>query len=133
MNCKIIARSDSPQFHLKDVIAGTAGAKDYMDMRGVWSALTRRTRNIMDDGEVDLIWWTGDPIDDDDGKFASNCKETLQLLSLYGEEGSRGQDPEVIKLLQETTLLYNAKPIKRLLKLLREAHTKWCNEHPASS
>ena len=53
---KIIARSDGPQFHMKDVIAGTAGAKDYMDMRGVWSALTRRTRNIMDDGEVDLLF-----------------------------------------------------------------------------
>jgi len=66
---KIIARSDSPQFHMKDVIAGTEGAKNYMDMRGVWSALTRRTRKIMDDSEVDLIWWIGDSIFDDEGDY----------------------------------------------------------------
>ncbi len=66
---KIIARGDSPQFHMKDAIAGTAGAKNYMDMRGVWAALTRRTRNIMNDGQVDLIWWIGNPILDDDGNY----------------------------------------------------------------
>ena len=69
---KIIARSDSSQFHMKDVIAGTEGAKDYMDMRGVWSALTRRTRNIMDDSEVDLIWWIGDSIFDDEGNYVDH-------------------------------------------------------------
>ncbi|GEM_PF-1423206 len=76
---KIIARSDGPQFHMKDVIAGTAGAKDYMDMRGVWSALTRRTRNIMDDGEVDLIWWTGDAILDGDGNYVDHIGTVAPL------------------------------------------------------
>lgn len=69
---KIIAQADSPQFHMKDVIARTAGAKNYMDMRGVWSALTRRTRNIMDDSKVDLIWWIGDSIFDGDGNYVDH-------------------------------------------------------------
>lgn len=69
---KIIARSDGPQFHMKDVIAGTTGAKDYMGMRGVWSALTRRTRKIMDDGDVDLIWWIGENIYDDDENYVDH-------------------------------------------------------------
>jgi|UPI0003254002 hypothetical protein len=69
---KIIARSDTPQFHMKDVIEGTDGATTYMDMRGVWSALTRRTRNIMDDGTVDLIWWLGDEITDEAGTYVDH-------------------------------------------------------------
>lgn len=36
------------------------------------SALTRRTRNIMDDGEVDLIWWIGDSILDEDGNYVDH-------------------------------------------------------------
>ena len=66
---KIIARSDSTQFHMREVIDGISGAKDYMDMRGVWSALTRRTRKIMGDSDVDLIWWNRDSIDDADGNY----------------------------------------------------------------
>jgi hypothetical protein len=69
---KVIARSDSPQFHMKDVIDATEGAKNYMDVRGVWSALTRRTRNIMNDSTVDLIWWIGDSILDDDDNYVDH-------------------------------------------------------------
>ncbi|RVT93149.1 hypothetical protein [Sphingomonas crocodyli] len=59
---RIIAQSETRQFHLKDVVAATPGAKDYMDLRGVWSALTRRTRNILGDSKAELIWWVGDHI-----------------------------------------------------------------------
>lgn len=69
---KIIARSDGPEFHMKDVIAGTDGAKDYMDMRGIWSALTRRTRKITGDAGADLIWWVGEPIDDAGEKYVDH-------------------------------------------------------------
>ena len=69
---KIIASSASHQFHMKDVIAGTQGAQNYMDMRGVWSALTRRTRKIMNDDGVDLIWWIGDTIDDAQGNYVDH-------------------------------------------------------------
>lgn len=66
---RVIAQSDSPQFHLKDVIAATDGANDYMDMRGVWSALTRRTRNILNDRDADLIWWDGQTFRDKDDNY----------------------------------------------------------------
>lgn len=69
---KIIAQSSTPQFHMADVIAGTDGAVDYMDMRGVWSALTRRTRKITGDASADLIWWIGEPIDDADEKYVDH-------------------------------------------------------------
>ena len=61
---RIIAQSKTHQFHMKDVIYATDGAKTYMDLRGVWSALTRRTRNILDDGDAELIWWVGENIYD---------------------------------------------------------------------
>ncbi|RXW16772.1 hypothetical protein EST38_g9077 [Candolleomyces aberdarensis] len=69
---------------------------------------------------------------DEDGRFASNCTETLELLKLYGKDGERSEDPEVVKLLEDQDLAYNAKPIKRLLRLLRGADEKWIQEHPAS-
>lgn len=63
---KVIARSETPHFHLKDVVAATSGAESHMDLRAVWSALTRRTRAILDDGEADLIWWDGEIFRDED-------------------------------------------------------------------
>lgn len=56
---KVIAQSDTPQFHMEDVINATNGASNYMHLRGVWSALTRRTRKILNDSDADLIWWDG--------------------------------------------------------------------------
>ncbi|KAK0241723.1 hypothetical protein EDD85DRAFT_1020467 [Armillaria nabsnona] len=54
-------------------------------------------------------------------KWASDCTETLKLLELYGPGGSRLQSPAVKKMIDdETDPPYNAKPIKRLLRLLRE-------------
>ena len=76
---KAIARSNAPQFHMKDVIAATPGASNYMDMRGVWSALTRRTRNIMDDSDADLSWWIGDAINDAKGNYADHLGSVAPL------------------------------------------------------
>ena len=76
---KVIAQSDTPQFHMKDVIDATNGADDYMGMRGVWSALTRRTRNILNDSDADLIWWVGEPINDADGNYVDHVGEVAAL------------------------------------------------------
>lgn len=76
---KVIAQSDTPQFHMKDVIDATSGADDYMGMRGVWSALTRRTRNILDDSDADLIWWVGEQINDADGNYVDHLGEVAAL------------------------------------------------------
>lgn len=76
---KVIAQSDTPQFHMKDVIDATSGADDYMGMRGVWSALTRRTRNILNDSDADLIWWVGEQINDADGNYVDHVGEVAAL------------------------------------------------------
>lgn len=62
----------------------------------------------------------------DDPKFAADCKETLEFLDFYGPLGRRGEDPRVIAVLNDQApVAYNAKPIKRLLRLLREVHEDW--------
>lgn len=67
-------------------------------------------------------------IDDPDGRYVSNCRETLHLLRLYGKEGERDEDPEVLKLMAETEVQYNAKPVKRLLHLLRDIDARWTEQ-----
>ncbi|KAF9465017.1 hypothetical protein BDZ94DRAFT_1320616 [Collybia nuda] len=69
----------------------------------------------------------------DDPKFVSNCTETLVLLELYGINGKRGEDPAVINILNdETDPEYNAKPIKRLLHLLRNIDEAWKKRYRTS-
>lgn len=68
----------------------------------------------------------------DEDRFAQDCTETLRLLGLYGPEGSRLQDPRVSDMIADDTLpVYNAKPIKRLVRLLREIDEAWLKEHPS--
>lgn len=65
-------------------------------------------------------------LEDEDGKLASNIKETVELVELYGRKGARLQHPEVIKLLDDNTPPIDyAKPIKRLLHLLRRINDEW--------
>ncbi|KAJ7178427.1 hypothetical protein C8R43DRAFT_458456 [Mycena crocata] len=65
-------------------------------------------------------------------KYMSDCSETLHLIGLYGAEGQRLQDPDVgEKAKDETEPSYNEKPIKRLLRLLRQVDEKWLTAHPS--
>lgn len=66
---RVIAKSDTPEFHMKDVIDAIDDAETYMDLRGVWSAITRRSRAILDDFEARLIWWEDEGIYDDDENY----------------------------------------------------------------
>lgn len=55
-----------------------------------------------------------------DERWGLACQETIRLLDLYGGED---QDPRITEILNDqSTPTYNAKPIKRLLHLLREIH-----------
>lgn len=58
-------------------------------------------------------------IEDRDGEWMPRCRETLDLLKLYGK-GCEFEDAGVVKLMEEKVVEYNAKPIKRLLHLLRD-------------
>ena len=70
-------------------------------------------------------------IEDSDGRYASNCQETLRLLQLYGQDGECFEDSEVLKLMAETEVAYNAKPVKRLLRLLRDIDTRYTERRGA--
>jgi len=76
---KVIAQSDTPQFHMKDVIDATSGASSYMDLRGVWSALTRRTRKILSDSDADLIWWDGQTFRDEEENYVDQIGRVSTL------------------------------------------------------
>ncbi len=83
---QVIARSKTEEFHIKDVIDAIEGAKDYMDLRGIWSGLTRRTRNILQDSDADFIWWGDDKYDDDDNhidQIGEVSKLTLKSLKSH--------------------------------------------------
>ncbi|KAJ7076394.1 hypothetical protein B0H15DRAFT_600653 [Mycena belliarum] len=63
-------------------------------------------------------------------RYMSDCAETLHLMALYGPEGRRLRDPEVVEKANDgSDPPYNAKPIKRLLKLLRKIDERWVAGH----
>lgn len=66
----------------------------------------------------------------DDPNYSSACTETLALLALYGPQGQRYEDSRIVAMVNDTSdPEYNAKPIKRMLHLLREIDERW-KEHP---
>jgi hypothetical protein len=66
-------------------------------------------------------------------KYMAECTETLQLMALYGSEGRRLQDPDVVaKAADDSPPGYNVKPARALLKLLRKADQQWVAAHPAT-
>ncbi|KAF8893958.1 hypothetical protein BD779DRAFT_1504467 [Infundibulicybe gibba] len=68
----------------------------------------------------------------EDPNYGSHCTETLALLSLYGSGGRRLENRKVIDLVNDKSIpAPNSKPIKQLLRLLREIDTEWKDKHPA--
>ncbi|KAJ6499995.1 hypothetical protein C8R47DRAFT_1109973 [Mycena vitilis] len=64
-------------------------------------------------------------------KYISDCSETLQLMALYGPEGQRLQDAEVMaRASDDSEPGYQAKPARALLKLLRKVDQQWVAAHP---
>lgn len=54
---RTIALSATPQFHQNDAINSVPGAETYLDIKNVWSGITRRTRSILDDKTAELVHW----------------------------------------------------------------------------
>ncbi|KAL1743511.1 hypothetical protein HDZ31DRAFT_40791, partial [Schizophyllum fasciatum] len=62
----------------------------------------------------------------EDPRFPVDCAETLRLVRLYGPEGRRMQHPKVIEMMNDDSLPeYNAKPMKRFLRLLKEVDQQY--------
>ncbi|KAF8633384.1 hypothetical protein AX17_004555 [Amanita inopinata Kibby_2008] len=63
-------------------------------------------------------------------KVAAECTETLKLLKLYGEKGTRNQDSRAIGMINRAVpYRISEKPQKRLLRLLRSIHDDWKQNH----
>lgn len=54
---RVIAQSESPSFHLKDVVSIIGDAETPNDIKSIWTGLTRRTRTITDNKKAKLISW----------------------------------------------------------------------------
>ena len=62
----------------------------------------------------------------EDPRFPMDCAETLRLLRLYGPDGKRLQHPKVIEMMNDDSPPeYNAKPMKRFLRLLKEVDQQY--------
>lgn len=66
---KTVAKSSTPEFKLKDLIDAIPDAENNNSLRGAFSAITRRTRTVCDDADVDLFWWKEDHVHDEDGEL----------------------------------------------------------------
>lgn len=76
---RVIAASDTPEFRMKDVIDAIAGARTYLDVRGIWAGLTRRTRSILKE-KADLICWRRSGIyDEKSGEYVDHIGRVSSL------------------------------------------------------
>ncbi len=76
---RAIAQSPTEEFHMKDIIGAIDGVEDYMGLRGVWSGLTRRTRNILQDSNADIIWWGEEEIYDENENYVDHLGKVSKL------------------------------------------------------
>jgi len=63
-----------------------------------------------------------------DAKWGSDCSETLDLLELYGPNGKRYNDRRIIDMIQNESGPAKGRPVKRLLRLLRQIDKDWISE-----
>lgn len=66
---RAVASSTSTEIQLADIIDSVAGASHNGDLRGPFSGITRRIRNVTGIEDADLIWWNDDPLYDHAGEL----------------------------------------------------------------
>lgn len=70
-------------------------------------------------------------IGDDPSVITAVYAETLRLLQLYGENGTRYEDPAVLKMCKDNSTPKNGDNVsKSLLRLLQRKDASWIKEHP---
>lgn len=78
---RVIAESDTPEFHMKDAIAAAPETENYLDLRGAWSGITRRARKILGDSTADFVWWEGEQIYGDEENYVDHIGRVSSLTS----------------------------------------------------
>lgn len=89
-----IAESPTANFCLKDIVAAAPEVQIPADLRGAWSGITRRARNILGDPDAEMIWWENEPRHDGDGNYVDHDGRVSALThqSLRAAFGIRGND-----------------------------------------
>ncbi|KAF7315572.1 hypothetical protein MIND_00072500 [Mycena indigotica] len=74
-----------------------------------------------------------DVVDDSADKYMERCEATLRLLAFYGPAGTRSQDAEVAKMVDDESIPgYGHKPEVVLLQRLRRLDQEWREAHPTT-
>lgn len=69
----------------------------------------------------------------DDEEFLRYFKETIALLTLYGRDGRRYEDTNIVALVNDSRAdpsPSTVNPLKTFLGTLREVDAKWLTTHP---
>jgi hypothetical protein len=59
-----------------------------------------------------------------DTRWGAECTETLELLELYGPDGERYEDERIAGMIEDTSTPMG-RPVKRLLRLLKQIDKDW--------
>ncbi|KAI0700866.1 hypothetical protein BC835DRAFT_1325173, partial [Cytidiella melzeri] len=62
--------------------------------------------------------------------WGDECTEVVSLSRLYGPEGQRCVDLDVVDLYNEPEGVTTTLQIRRYLTLLKGVHSKWVAQHP---
>lgn len=69
----------------------------------------------------------------EDEEFLRYFKETIALLALYGKDGRRYEDADIVALVNDCQAAPSpstVNPLKPFLGALREVDAKWLTVHP---
>lgn len=67
-----------------------------------------------------------------DSEWDTRCQETMNLVSYYGKNGTRYQDPRVIDMMNDTAVA-DLKMIDKFLELLKTVHRTFTTERPGNA
>ncbi|PIL33933.1 hypothetical protein GSI_03640 [Ganoderma sinense ZZ0214-1] len=97
--------------YVAGVVARFAGSTTPVDLPGAAGVCVSQGQ-VVKAFNLKREWW-------------EECEEILGLAGMYGEGGSRGQDPRVVGMLDEEPPITTGMQAKKFLKVLREVHAQW--------
>ncbi|KAJ6499198.1 hypothetical protein C8R45DRAFT_981507 [Mycena sanguinolenta] len=111
--------------------------KEYQIVQGLvdrWVGKQVPSGALIEKSHIGQALLIEDPNPTERDKYLADCTETLELMALYGPEGRRLQDPDVVAKAADDSIpeYTNPKPVRGLLKMLRRVHQQWIAAHPAT-
>ena len=97
--------------YVAGVVARFAGTTTPVDLPGA-AGVCVSAGQVVKAFNLKREWW-------------EECEEILELVGMYGEGGSRGQDGRVVGMMDEVPPITTGMQAKKFLKVLREVHAQW--------